>query len=181
MPQALRGKRVAILAAEGFEQVELTGPREALETAGAQADIVSAESGTIRGWNHIEPADEFTVDHTFDSIRMDDYDAVLLPGGVVNSDTIRTNELAQELVRDAARANKPIAVICHGGWLLISAGLVQGKKITSWPSLVDDLKNAGAHWVDQEVVVDGQLISSRKPDDIPAFSQALVEQLAKAG
>src|SRR5690606_23480871 len=146
MTQALRGKRVAILATEGFEQVELTGPREALEKAGAQTDILSAQTGTIRGWNHIEPADEFTVDHTFDSIRMDDYDAVLLPGGV----------------------------------LLISAGLVQGKKITSWPSLVDDLKNAGAHWVDQEVVVDGQLISSRKPDDIPAFSQALVEQLAKA-
>src|SRR5690554_4774141 len=136
MTQALRGKRVAILATEGFEQVELTGPREALEKAGAQADIVSAESGTIRGWNHIEPADEFTVDHTFDSIRMDDYDAVLLPGGVVNSDTIRTNELAQELVRDAARANKPIAVICHGGWLLISRSEEHTSELQSRPHLV---------------------------------------------
>ena len=178
MTQSLNGKRVAILVTEGFEQVELTGPQEALEKAGATAQIVSAKNGEVTGWNHTTPASKFHVDKTFDDLDMNDYDAVLLPGGVVNSDTIRTDETAQKLVRDAAVANKPIAVICHGGWLLISAGLVKGKRMTSWPSLTDDLKNAGADWVDQEVVVDGQLISSRKPDDIPAFSQALIQALS---
>jgi protease I len=178
MTQPLNGKRVAILVTEGFEQVELTGPQEALEKAGATAQIVSAKNGEVTGWNHTTPASKFHVDKTFDDLDMNDYDAVLLPGGVVNSDTIRTDESAQKLVRDAAAANKPIAVICHGGWLLISAGLVKGKRMTSWPSLTDDLKNAGADWVDQEVVVDSQLISSRKPDDIPAFSQALIDALS---
>jgi len=178
MTQPLNGKRVAILVTDGFEQVELTGPQEALEKAGATAQIVSAKNGEVTGWNHTTPASKFHVDKTFDDLDMNDYDAVLLPGGVVNSDTIRTDETAQKLVRDAAVANKPIAVICHGGWLLISAGLVKGKRMTSWPSLTDDLKNAGADWVDQEVVVDGQLISSRKPDDIPAFSQALIDALS---
>lgn len=178
MSQSLQGKRVAILVTDGFEQVELTGPRDALRKAGAQAEIISAKPGTVRGWNHTTPADEFDVDSTFDSVRMTDYDALLLPGGVVNSDTIRSDEMAQELVRDAARANKLIAVICHGGWLLISAGVVKGKNVTSWPSLTDDLKNAGAQWLDQQVVVDGNLISSRKPDDIPAFSQAVIAALA---
>jgi len=168
MTQSLNGKRVAILVTDGFEQVELTGPQEALEKAGATAQIVSAKNGEVTGWNHTTPASKFHVDKTFDDLDMNDYDAVLLPGGVVNSDTIRTDESAQKLVRDAAAANKPIAVICHGGWLLM----------TSWPSLTDDLKNAGADWVDQEVVVDGQLISSRKPDDIPAFSQALIQALS---
>lgn len=178
MAQTLQGKRVAILVTDGFEQVELTGPRDALEQAGARTDIISASPGKVTGWNHTTPADEFSVDNTFDSIRIEDYDALLLPGGVVNSDNIRSNEMAQELVRDAARANRTIAVICHGSWLLISAGVVQGKTITSWPSLTDDLKNAGANWVDQQVVVDGDLISSRKPDDIPAFSKAVIEALA---
>lgn len=178
MTQSLNGKRVAILVTDGFEQVELTGPKEALEQAGATAQIVSAKNGEVTGWNHTTPASKFHVDKTFDDLDMNDYDAVLLPGGVVNSDTIRTDETAQKLVRDAAAANKPIAVICHGGWLLISSGLVKGKRMTSWPSLADDLKNAGAEWVDQEVVVDGQLISSRKPDDIPAFSQALIDALS---
>ena len=175
MADSLKGKRVAILVTDGFEQVELTGPKEALENAGATAEIVSSSNGEVTGWNHTTPATKFHVDKTFDSIRMEDYDAVLLPGGVVNSDTIRTDEMAQALVRDAARANKTIAVICHGAWLLASAGLVKGKKMTSWPSLTDDLKNAGAQWVDEQVVVDGHLISSRKPDDIPAFSEALVD------
>ena len=178
MSQSLAGKRVAILVTDGFEQVELTGPKEALENAGATAEIVSAKNGEVTGWNHTTPASKFHVDKTFDDLVMNDYDAVLLPGGVVNSDTIRSDETAQQLVRDAAAANKPIAVICHGGWLLISAGLVKGKRMTSWPSLTDDLKNAGADWVDQEVVVDGQLISSRKPDDIPAFNQALIKALS---
>ncbi|KZX62765.1 type 1 glutamine amidotransferase [Pseudomonas stutzeri] len=178
MSQSLNGKRVAILVTDGFEQVELTGPKEALEKAGATAEIISAKNGEVTGWNHTTPASKFHVDNTFDSIRMEDYDAVLLPGGVVNSDTIRSDEMAQELVRDAARANKTIAVICHGGWLLISADLVNGKRMTSWPSLTDDLQNAGAEWVDEQVVVDGHLISSRKPDDIPAFSQALIDALS---
>lgn len=178
MSQSLNGKRVAILVTDGFEQVELTGPKETLEKAGATAEIISAKNGEVTGWNHTTPASKFHVDNTFDSIRMEDYDAVLLPGGVVNSDTIRSDEMAQELVRDAARANKTIAVICHGGWLLISADLVNGKRMTSWPSLTDDLKNAGAEWVDEQVVVDGHLISSRKPDDIPAFSQALIDALS---
>jgi len=180
MANEIAGKRVAILVTDGFEQAELTGPKEALEKAGAKAEIISAKSGKVTGWNHTTPADEFPVDNTFDSIRVEDYDAILLPGGVVNSDTIRTDEMAQELVRDAARASKTIAVICHGGWLLISADLVKGKRMTSWPSLTDDLKNAGANWVDEQVVVDGNLISSRKPDDIPAFSQALIDALAAA-
>lgn len=178
MATSIEGKRVAILVTDGFEQVEMTGPKEALEASGATVDIVSAKNGEVTGWNHTTPATKFHVDKTFDTIHMEDYDAVLLPGGVVNSDTIRTDEMAQELVRDAARANKPIAVICHGAWLLASADLVKGKKMTSWPSLTDDLKNAGANWVDQQVVVDGHLISSRKPDDIPAFSDALIKALA---
>jgi len=177
MAHPLHGKRVAVLLTDGFEQVEMTGPKEALEKAGATVKLISAKSGHVHGWNHTTPADKFPVDHTFDSIQMEDYDALLLPGGVVNSDNIRTDDMAQELVRDAARANKIIAVICHGGWLLISADLVRGKRMTSWPSLVDDLKNAGAEWVDEEVVVDGHLISSRKPDDIPAFNNAFIKAL----
>lgn len=178
MAESLKGKRIAILVTDGFEQVELTGPKEALEEAGATAEIISSSNGEVTGWNHTTPTTKFHVDKTFDSIRMDDYDAVLLPGGVVNSDNIRTDEMAQELVRDAARANKTIAVICHGAWLLASADLVKGKRMTSWPSLTDDLKNAGADWVDEQVVVDGHLISSRKPDDIPAFNEALIKALA---
>ncbi|CAM5303253.1 type 1 glutamine amidotransferase domain-containing protein [Stutzerimonas degradans] len=180
MSQPLTGKRVAILVTDGFEQAELTGPREALENAGARADIVAPKNGEVTGWNHTTPATKFHVDQTFDAIRIADYDAVLLPGGVVNSDTIRTEATAQRLVREAAQAGKPIAVICHGSWLLISAGLVNGRRMTSWPSLADDLRNAGAEWVDEPVVIDGGLISSRKPDDIPAFSSALIEALQSA-
>lgn len=178
MSTSLKGKRVALLVTDGFEQIELTGPKQALEQAGAIAEIVSAKLGQVKGWHHTDPGDSFSVDKTFDAIRIEDYDAVVLPGGVVNADTIRTDKTAQGLVKDAARANKPIAVICHGGWLLASAGLVKGKTMTSWPSLTDDLKNAGANWVDQDVVVDGTLISSRKPDDIPAFNKQLIASLA---
>lgn len=178
MSHSLQGKRVALLVTDGFEQIELTGPKEALEKAGAEVHIASAKSGKVRGWHHNDPADHFTVDKTFEQLDIDQYDAVVLPGGVINSDTIRLNEVAQALVKGAARANKTIAVICHGGWLLISADLVKGKMLTSWPSLTDDLKNAGATWVNQEVVVDGHLISSRKPDDIPAFNAKLIAALA---
>ncbi|WP_434134792.1 type 1 glutamine amidotransferase [Pseudomonas luteola] len=178
MMASLEGKKVAILVTDGFEQAELTGPKEALEKVGAKTHIISAKSGTVQGWNHTDPADTFNVDLTFDAANIGDYDAVVLPGGVVNSDTIRTDERAQTLVKEASSNGKPIAVICHGAWLLISAGLVDGKTMTSWPSLTDDLKNAGAQWVDKEVVVDGKLVSSRKPDDIPAFNRELINMIA---
>ncbi|WP_434709158.1 type 1 glutamine amidotransferase [Pseudomonas sp. R1-1] len=178
MANSLNGKRVAFLVTDGFEQVELTGPKDALDQAGAQTEILSAKSGTVKGWNHDKPADDFPVANTFQAVNIDQYDAVVLPGGVQNSDTIRIDENAQQLVKSAASAGKPIAVICHGGWLLISAGLVDGKTMTSYKTLKDDLVNAGANWVDQEVVKDGKLISSRQPDDVPAFSQALIDALA---
>ncbi|WP_434594633.1 type 1 glutamine amidotransferase [Pseudomonas sp. R4-83] len=178
MANSLNGKRVAFLVTDGFEQVELTGPKDALDQAGAQTEILSAKSGTVKGWNHDQPADDFPVANTFQAVNIDQYDAVVLPGGVQNSDTIRIDENAQQLVKSAASAGKPIAVICHGGWLLISAGLVDGKTMTSYKTLKDDLVNAGANWVDQEVVKDGKLISSRQPDDVPAFSQALIDALA---
>lgn len=178
MANSLNGKRVAFLVTDGFEQVELTGPKDALDQAGAQTEILSTKSGTVKGWNHDKPADDFPVANTFQAVDIDQYDAVVLPGGVQNSDTIRIDENAQQLVQSAASAGKPIAVICHGGWLLISAGLVDGKTMTSYKTLKDDLVNAGANWVDQEVVKDGNLISSRQPDDVPAFSQALIDALA---
>lgn len=178
MATSLNGKRVAILVTDGFEQVELTGPKDALEQAGVQVDILSAEAGTVKGWNHDKPADDFPVANTFQAVSIDQYDAVLLPGGVQNSDTIRIDQDAQHLVKTAASAGKPIAVICHGSWLLISAGLVNGKTMTSYKTVKDDLVNAGVNWVDQEVVKDGNLISSRQPDDVPAFSQALIDAMA---
>lgn len=178
MSSSLQGKRVALLVTDGFEQVEMTSPRDALQEAGAIAEIVAAEPGEVRGWNHTDPADSFPVDRTFDAAHAEDYDAVVLPGGVVNGDNIRLHDMAQSLLKNIAKANKPIAVICHGGWILASADLVKGKKMTSWPSLADDLRNAGAQWVDQEVVVDGNLISSRKPDDLEAFNRALIDALA---
>lgn len=177
MSQSLNGKRVALLVTDGFEQVEMTGPKEALENAGAKAEIVSAKAGEVRGWNHTTPADSFKVDKTFDGVKADDYDAIVLPGGVVNGDNIRMDKGAQALVTGAAEAGKPIAVICHGGWILASTGIAKGRKMTSWPSLADDLRNAGAQWSDQEVVVDGNLVSSRKPDDLPAFNEALLAAL----
>lgn len=178
MSSSLKGKRVALLVTDGFEQVEMTSPRDALREAGATAEIVSAKSGEVRGWNHTDPADSFPVDRTFDAVHADEYDAVVLPGGVVNGDNIRLHDMAQSLLQNFAKANKPIAVICHGAWILASADLVKGKKMTSWPSLADDLRNAGANWVDQQVVVDGNLISSRKPDDLEAFNRALIDALA---
>ncbi|MFP0194310.1 type 1 glutamine amidotransferase domain-containing protein [Pseudomonas sp. PHC1] len=178
MATSLSGKRVAFLVTDGFEQVELTGPKQALEQAGAQVDILSAETGSVKGWNHDKPADDFKVDQTFQGASIDQYDAVVLPGGVQNSDTIRIDQDAQHLVKTGASAGKPIAVICHGSWLLISAGLVNGKTMTSYKTVKDDLVNAGVNWVDQEVVKDGNLISSRQPDDIPAFSNALIETLS---
>ncbi|MFJ7311351.1 type 1 glutamine amidotransferase domain-containing protein [Pseudomonas sp. NPDC098747] len=178
MATQLNGKRVAFLVTDGFEQVELTGPKQALEQAGAQVDILSAEEGKVTGWNHDKPADDFKVDQTFQAASSEQYDAIVLPGGVQNSDTIRIDQDAQHLVKTGTSAGKPIAVICHGSWLLISAGLVNGKTMTSYKTLKDDLVNAGANWVDQEVVRDGHLISSRQPDDIPAFSRELISALS---
>ncbi|MEN0108259.1 MAG: type 1 glutamine amidotransferase domain-containing protein [Pseudomonas sp.] len=178
MSTSLKGKRIALLVTDGFEQVELTGPKDALEKLGAAVDILSASTGQVKGWHHDKPGDSFTVSKTFAAANIDDYAALVLPGGVMNSDTIRSIPEAQSLVVQAAQKETPIAVICHGAWLLVSTGLVKGRTVTSWSSLKDDISNAGGKWVDQEVVTDGFLISSRKPDDIPAFNKTLIETLA---
>ncbi|OGB25138.1 MAG: protease [Burkholderiales bacterium RIFCSPLOWO2_02_FULL_57_36] len=177
--QLIGGINVAILVTDGFEQVELTGPREALENAGAATRIVSSRHGKVQGFNHDVKADQFDVDLTFDEAASEEFDAVLLPGGALNSDRIRAIPEAQRIVQGMQEDGKPIAAICHGAWLLVSAGLVKDRTMTSWPTLQDDIRNAGGHWVDQQVVVDGNLISSRKPDDIPAFNQAVIDLLAQ--
>jgi protease I len=176
---ALGGKRVAILVAEGFEQVEMTEPRKALHDAGAQTQIVSPAKGEVQGWNHFDKADRFAVDVPLEQANAENFDALLLPGGVANPDQLRMIPKAVELVRSFFDAGKPIGVICHGPWTLIEAGVVDGRTITSWPSLKTDLKNAGAKWVDQEVVVDRGLVSSRNPKDIPAFNRKIVEEFAE--
>lgn len=175
MDQALNGLHIAILVTDGFEQVELTQPKDALEGEGAITKIVSDKRGMVQGMNHDKPADQFPVDLTFDDAYSQDFDAVLLPGGEVNSARIRDIEPAQEIVKGVTAQGKPIAVICHGAWLLASAGLVQGKTMTSHQDLEQDLKKAGVNWVDQEVVVDGNWVSSRKPEDIPAFNARMIE------
>ncbi|BBU27028.1 glutamine amidotransferase [Burkholderia sp. THE68] len=180
MAISLNGRKVAILAVDGFEQAELVEPQRALKEAGAQVDIVSQKPGQIQGFRHVDKGDKVNVDVTFDAATAADYDALVLPGGVVNGDAIRLDARAQSFVKDADAAKKPIAVICHGGWLPISAGIVAGRTMTSWPSLQDDVRNAGGTWVDQEVQIDGNLITSRKPDDLPAFNQALIEALGRA-
>ncbi|SAL43707.1 type 1 glutamine amidotransferase domain-containing protein [Caballeronia humi] len=177
MPNPLNDYKIAILAVDGFEQAELAEPRRALKEAGAQVVVISQKPGQIQGFKHVDKGDKIDVDLTFDQARPDDYDAVVLPGGVVNSDAIRVDAKAQNFVKAANQAQKPIAVICHGGWLPISAGIVAGRTMTSWPSLQDDIRNAGGTWVDQEVQIDGNLITSRKPDDLPAFNQALIDAL----
>lgn len=171
----LKGIKVAILVADGFEQVELTEPRQALDKAGAKTAIVSPSETEVQGWNHDEKADKFAVDEPLAHARSDDYDALLLPGGVRNPDQLRTMTRALEFVRGFVASGKPVAAICHAPWTLIEADVVKGRKVTSWPSLETDLRNAGAEWVDREVVVDHGLVSSRKPDDIPAFNQKMIE------
>ena len=175
----LNGRKVAILVADGFEQVEMTEPRKALQDAGADTRIVSPAQGQVQGWNHHDKADKFTVDVKLDQAQADQFDALLLPGGVANPDQLRTLPAAVEFVRSFVEAGKPIAVICHGPWTLVEAGAVKGRKMTSWPSLKTDLANAGAQWVDQEVVVDDGVVSSRKPADLPAFNRRMVEEFAK--
>jgi len=179
MGSALKGKKVAILVADGFEQIELTGPKEALEAAGAAIQIVSPAEGEVQGWNHDEKADRFPVDMPLNRARSDDYDALLLPGGVRNPDQLRTMTRAVEFVDGFIATGKPVAAICHAPSLLIETNWVNGKTITSWPSLRTDLINAGARWVDREVVVDNGLITSRKPADIPAFNKKVIEEFAE--
>lgn len=179
MAEQLKNRKVAIVVENGFEQVELTEPRKALQQAGAQTEIVSPQKSKVKAWNFEDWGVELPVDKQIEQARAQDYDALLLPGGVMNPDKLRVNETVLNFVRDFFKAGKPVAVICHGPWTLINAGVVQGRKITSWPSVQMDLKNAGADWVDQEVVVDNGLVSSRKPDDIPAFSKKMIEEFAK--
>jgi len=180
MSRDLDGKRVAILVANGFEQVELTEPKRALETAGAKTAIVSPEQGKVKGWNHTDWGDEFKVDVPLSDAKADEFDALVLPGGVMNPDKLRRNEWALQLVRAFFESGKPIAAICHGPWTLIDADVVSGKRMTSYPSIQTDLKNAGANWVDEEVVVDNGLVTSRSPDDLRAFNQKMIEEIAQA-
>jgi protease I len=176
----LQGMTVAILVANGFEQVELVEPRKALDQAGAETRIVSPKDGRVRGWNFTDWGDEVSVDVALNRAQPHDFDALLLPGGVMNPDTLRMQAEAVAFVRAFFDASKPVAVICHGPWTVIEAGAAHGRRIASWPSLKTDLRNAGAEWVDQEVVVDGNLVSSRKPDDIPAFNREMLELFSRA-
>ena len=179
MAAELKGRRVAALVTKGFEQVELTEPRKALETAGATVHVISPEPDRVRGWNRTDWGDEVPVDRTLDQVRADEYDALLLPGGVMNPDKLRMNSRAVQLVKRFFDDGKPIAVICHGPWTLVEADVVRGLTMTSYPSVRKDLENAGARWVDQEVVTDRGIVSSRKPDDIPAFNRKMIEEFAE--
>jgi len=179
MAKKLDGKRVAIVATDGFEQSELTEPRRALEAAGARTEIVSLRAGKIRGWKSREWGDAFDVDKTVGQANPDDYDALVLPGGVMNPDKLRMDADAVSFVRRFFDDRKPVGAICHGPWTLIDAGVVKGRQMTSYPSLRQDLINAGARWTDAEVVTDKGLVTSRRPDDLPAFNAKLVEEIAE--
>jgi protease I len=179
MNEKLAGKRVAILVTDGFEQEELESPRDALTEAGAQAVIVALKPGQVRGWRHTEWGDSFNVDRTLAQADPHDFDALLLPGGVISPDKLRVNKDALEFVRDFFRHGKPVAAICHGPWTLINAGVVEGRRLTSYESIQMDLVNAGAHWVDEEVVVDNGLVTSRQPSDLPAFNEKIMEEFAE--
>jgi protease I len=177
--ETLNGKRVAILATDGVEQVELTQPRQALESSGALTMVVSPKEGTIKGWQHDRWGDQIKVDVPLHDARADEFDALLIPGGVMNPDTLRMDKQAVDFVRAFFSQGKPVAAICHGPWLLVEAGVLRGRTVTSWPSLQTDIRNAGGDWVDREVVTDEGLVTSRKPDDIPAFSAKMVEEFAE--
>jgi len=177
MDTTLTGMNIAILVTNGFEQVEFTEPRAALEQQGASTTVISTERGKVQGFNHDVKADQFDVDLAFSNAAPEEFDGVLLPGGVMNGDQIRMVPEAQRFVQRMEEEGKPIAAICHGAWLLVSAKLVQGRTLTSWPTLQDDIRNAGGNWVNQEVVVDGNLVTSRKPADIPAFNQKFTDLL----
>lgn len=181
MAKELQGRRVAILATDGVEQVELTKPRDALHQAGARTDLINLKPGKIQGFNHLDKGDTFPVDRTVSEARVEDYDALVLPGGVANPDALRIDEKAVAFVRRFGESGKPIAAICHAPWTLIEAGIVRGRTLTSWPSLQTDIRNAGGNWVDRDVQVDGDLVTSRKPDDLPAFCAKLIEVFAAGG
>jgi deglycase len=179
MADKLNGKRIAFLVApEGTEQVELTEPWKAVESEGGTPELISTDSGEIQAFNHLDKGDTFTVDHTVADVSASDYDGLVLPGGVANPDLLRMDEKAVGFVRGFFREAKPVGVICHGPWTLVEADVLTGRTITSWPSLQTDIRNAGGTWVDEEVVVDGELVSSRNPDDLPAFCATVVERFA---
>ena len=176
----LDGKKIAMIATDGVEQVELTGPRDALQAAGATVTLISLKVGEIQGMNHDRKGDKIAVDTTIDAVKPEQFDALVLPGGVANPDTLRTNKQVVAFVKAFAQSGKPVGAICHGPWTLIEADAVRGRKITSWPSLQTDLRNAGATWEDREVIRDGNLVTSRKPDDIPAFNREVIDMIAQA-
>src|SRR5438477_4733448 len=179
MADELKGKKIAFLATDMVEQVELTEPWKAVEKAGGKPELVSLKSGEIQGFNHYDKADTFKVDKTVEEVNASDYDGLVQPGGVGNPDTMRTDENAVDFVRQFFEQGKPVGVICHGPWMLVEAGVVRGRRVTSWPSLRTDIRNAGGSWVDEEVVVDTGLVTSRKPGDLPAFNQKIVEEFCE--
>ncbi|HUB51824.1 MAG TPA: type 1 glutamine amidotransferase domain-containing protein [Terracidiphilus sp.] len=175
MASELKGKKIAILATDGFEQSELMEPRRALDKVGAETVVIAPKAGKIKGWKMKEWGETVNVDKTLDQADVHDYDALVLPGGVMNPDHLRMDRKAVDFVGQFVNSGKPVAAICHGPWTLMETGALRGKTVTSWPSLKTDLKNAGANWVDQEVAQDGQFVTSRKPEDIPAFNRAIIE------
>ena len=175
----LSNKLVAVVAADMVEQVELTEPWKALEQAAAKPELISIKPGKIQGFDHFDKADTFKVDKTIDEVTADDYDALLLPGGVGNPDILRTNENVVRFIRQFFEQGKPVAAICHGPWTLVEADVVRGRRLTSWPSLKTDIRNAGGEWVDEEVHVENGLVTSRKPDDLPAFIAKMLEEFAE--
>jgi protease I len=175
----LQGKKIAIIAADMVEQVELIEPRKALDDAGAETHLISLKPGEIQGFDHFDPADKIKVDKTIEEVQADEYDALMIPGGVGNPDQLRGDENVVSFVRDFFQAGKPVAAICHGPWVLVEADVVRGRKVTSWPTLQTDIRNAGGNWVDEQVVVDQGLVTSRKPDDIPAFNAKMIEEFCE--
>jgi protease I len=179
MSDKLKGKRIAILATDGVEQVELLEPQKALAEAGAKTDVISPKEGKIKGWNHTEWGQEIPVDVNLKSADQNNYDALVLPGGVMNPDYLRVDSAAVQFVKSFFDSGKPVGAICHGPWLLVEADVIRGRKLTSWPSLRTDIRNAGGEWTDQEVVTDHGLVTSRKPADIPAFNRKIIEEFAE--
>lgn len=181
MANELEGKRIAFMMAnEGVEQVELTEPWKAVEQAGGRPELIAPKSGRVQAFNHLDKADTFDVDRTTGEVRVEEYDGLMLPGGVANPDQLRMNDKAVAFARGFFDAHKPVAVICHGPWTIVEADVVRGRTLTSWPSLKTDIRNAGGEWVDEEVCRDGNLVTSRKPDDLPAFCRAMVELFSQA-
>ncbi len=175
----VNGKRIAFLATDGVEQVELTDPWEAVKSAGGTPELISIQPGKIQGWNHDKKGKKLKVDKTVNEVSAEDYDGLALPGGVMNPDMLRMHDEAVDFVRDFFKQEKPVAAICHGPWMLVEADVVEGRTLTSWPSVKTDIRNAGGNWVDQEVVVDNGMVTSRKPDDLPAFCAKMVEEFAE--